>query len=58
MKTATVSAYVDKDVKERAEAILSQLGLSVSDAINLLYHQIILRKGLPFPIDLPDEPQE
>ncbi len=25
------------------------------DAINIFYRQIILRKGLPFPLELPNE---
>ena len=36
------------DVKEKAEAILSELGIPTSTAINMFYRQIVLWNGLPF----------
>ena len=55
-KTATVSARIDENVKTEAEEILQQLGIPVSVVINTLYHQIIERKGIPFPITLSKRP--
>ena len=48
MKDATVSARVECDVKNEAEAILQQLGIPTSVVINSLYRQIIYRHGVPF----------
>ncbi|MDO4549466.1 MAG: type II toxin-antitoxin system RelB/DinJ family antitoxin [Clostridia bacterium] len=56
IKSSNVMARVEPDVKEQAERILSQLGLPVSVAINLLYRQIIMRNGLPFPMTIPVKP--
>lgn len=50
----TVSARIDKSLKNEAEEILVRLGLSHSSAINALYSQIILRQGLPFEVKLPE----
>lgn len=52
-KTSNVIARVEPEIKEQAEAILSQLGVPASMAINLLYRQIILNNGLPFSLTLP-----
>ena len=57
MKDATVSARVECDVKNEAERILQQLGIPVSVVINSLYRQIIYKRGIPFPVTLPDEPR-
>lgn len=49
----TVSARIDSDTKQQADAILRTLGLSPSAAIAALYAQIVLNKGLPFAVQMP-----
>lgn len=49
-KTATARARVEPEVKREAEKILSDCGLSASQAIGLFYRQVVLERGLPFPI--------
>ena len=56
-KNATVSVRIDENVKNQAEDILRQLGIPVSVVINTLYHQIIARNGVPFPLTLPPAPK-
>ena len=48
MKSANVTVRVEPDVKEKAEAILSELGIPTSTAINMFYRQIVRWNGLPF----------
>jgi DNA-damage-inducible protein J len=48
-KTVIVRAPIESGVKEEAEGILAECGLSPSEAIELFYRQIILCRGLPFP---------
>ena len=55
-KDATVSARIDENVKAQAESILQQLGIPVSVVINTLYHQIIIKQGIPFPMTLTKAP--
>ncbi len=56
-KTANVTARIQPEVKEQAEAILSQLGVPVSVFIDMAYRQVILRDGIPFSLNLsPDLP--
>ena len=52
-KTANLYARIEPDVKERAEEILTALGIPVSNAINMFYKQIILQRGIPFEMKLP-----
>ena len=52
-KSSNVIARVEPEIKEEAEAILAQLGISASGAINMFYRQIILWRGLPFRPSLP-----
>ncbi len=53
-KTANLYARIEPNVKEEAESILSTLGLSASNAINLFYKQIILNRGIPFEVKIPE----
>ncbi|MCR5008600.1 MAG: type II toxin-antitoxin system RelB/DinJ family antitoxin [Oribacterium sp.] len=55
-KTATILARVEPEVKEEAEEILSQLGISSSVVINALYKKIIRTRGIPFTFDLSTNP--
>ena len=55
MKTATVRARIDPSLKRKTEMVLHRLGLTTSDAINLLCRQICFRRSLPFPVEIPNE---
>ena len=52
-KSANLYVRIEPDVKEQAESILSTLGISASNAINMFYKQIILQRGLPFDVKIP-----
>ena len=54
-RAATVRARVEPDLKADVERLLGRLGLSTTEAINLFYCQIRLRRGLPFPVEVPNE---
>lgn len=54
-KSASISARIDPDLKQQAEAVFTQLGLTASQAITLFYRQVELQHGLPFPIRLPND---
>lgn len=55
-KTATLNLRVNPTVKERAEAVLSRLGVPMSTAIDMYLNQISLTGGIPFPVTLPKVP--
>lgn len=51
-KYATVFARVEPAIKEQSEIILNNLGLSMSNAIDMYLRQIIIRKGIPFAVSM------
>jgi DNA-damage-inducible protein J len=53
-KTATINVRVDEVIKAKAEKILSKIGISTSDTITMLLHQIVLQKGIPFDVKIPN----
>lgn len=54
-RTATIQARIDPEVKKDAQAILSKLNISMSEAISLYLTQVALQKGIPFEIKIPNE---
>ena len=53
-KTANVTARIQPDIKEQAEAILERLGIPVSVFIDMTYRQVIMRDGVPFSLEIPN----
>lgn len=53
-KTSVIRARIEPNLKEEVERILSRLGLSVSETIQMLYRQIKMRRGLPFDVRIPN----
>ena len=53
-KTAMTHARLTPEVKEKAEAILKELGISISTAYEMFYRQIIAHQGLPFDVRIPN----
>lgn len=56
-KSATVTARVQPEIKQKAEAILSEIGIPVSVVIDTLYRQIIMTGGLPYQLTVPGKLQ-
>jgi DNA-damage-inducible protein J len=56
LDTQTFTIQIDPTLKQNAETVFKQLGLSVSQAINLFFQQVQLRQSLPFEsIEIPNE---
>ena len=45
---------MNEDLKRDVEGVLTQLGLTTTDAITLLFHQIRLTGGIPFDVKVPN----
>jgi DNA-damage-inducible protein J len=54
-KDAYINARVDKQLKAKAEKVLQRIGVSTTDAITMLLHQIVLRNGVPFDVCIPNK---
>ena len=52
-KNDTIHVRVDENVKINAEQTLAMLGLTISEAVNMMLCQVNLTGGLPFQVKLP-----
>ncbi len=57
MTTVNLNIRTEKDVKEQAEVIFSELGLNMTTAINMFLRTAIREHGIPFELklDVPNE---
>jgi DNA-damage-inducible protein J len=54
-RTAMINARTEKELKKEVEGILQSLGMSTTEAINIFFRQVKLRRGLPFPVEIPND---
>ncbi len=54
-KTATITVKINEKLKQNAERVLKTLGINTSQVITMLYKQIELQQGIPFPVKIPNE---
>ena len=54
-RTVTVRARMTPGLKSEVEMLLAQLGVTTTEAINMFFSQIRLRKGLPFSVEVPNK---
>jgi DNA-damage-inducible protein J len=54
-KTATITIRVAPKLKKESEDVFEELGLTTTQAISLFLNQTALNKGLPFPVEIPNE---
>ena len=55
MADSVIRSRIDPKIKDEANLVLRSMGLSMSDAIRLFLHQVIVEKALPFPLKMPNE---
>ena len=53
-RTANVFTRVEPTIKEQAETVLEQLGISMSTAMEIYLRQIVLQRKIPFEMKLPN----
>lgn len=51
--TTALYARIDTNLKESAENVLQQLGITPTSAIQMFYSQIVLTRSLPLNLKLP-----
>ena len=54
-KSAMIRARTEPGLKAEVEKIFHKLGISCSEAINLFFRQVTLKKAIPFDIALPNK---
>lgn len=53
-RTASVYTRIDPKTKAQAEAVLEQLGISMSTAMEMYLRQIAMQRKIPFEMKLPE----
>lgn len=54
-RTSNVFARVEPQIKEEAEEILEQLGIPMSNAVGMFLRQVVMQRGIPFEMKLPQK---
>lgn len=49
-KTSNLNIRIDPDIKEQAEQLFSQFGITITDAINMFLYQSLNYGGIPFEL--------
>jgi len=52
-KTTNINIRTEPEVKHKIENLFSQFGITVSDAVNIFFHQSLMQGGLPFQMQVP-----
>lgn len=50
MSVTNINIRTESDLKEKAQEVLSDLGLDMTTAINVFLNQIVYRQAIPFEI--------
>ncbi len=54
-RSSSIYARIEPELKEQAESVLEQLGIPMSNAIGLFLRQVVLQRGIPFEMKLPQK---
>ena len=54
MADCIVRSRIEPSLKIKANRVLSEMGISMSDALRLFLKQVVVTKSLPFQIRLPN----
>jgi len=58
MSTVQTSLRLDENQFREAKEILSQLGMNFTEAVNIFTNMVVLNRGLPFHVKLPNQETE
>jgi len=53
--TTTLTLRLDPEIKKSAEALFSDFGMSIPDAVSLFLHMALLVRGIPFEVKRPTD---
>lgn len=54
MTKASVTVHLDRRLRQEAEHVLGELGLTPDEAITLLYRAVVAHHALPFEVSIPN----
>lgn len=57
-KNTLIQFRIDHDLKIDAENICNQLGIDLTTVLKMCLKQMIIQKGIPFSVHLPDDEEK
>jgi DNA-damage-inducible protein J len=54
MKTDYIRVRIEPELKRETEAVLAEVGLSMTDAVRLYCRRIVMDGGIPFDLRIPN----
>lgn len=54
-KTSILNIRTEPETKKAIEDLYSKFGITVSDAVNIFFHQSLMLGGLPFQMQIPPQ---
>lgn len=54
-RTATIQTRIDRETKAKAQHILADLHITLSEAIGMFLRQVVYQRGIPFDVKIPNE---
>jgi len=58
MSTTTISINTDTELKEKAQAVFSALGLDITTAVNMFLKQAVYQEAIPFEVRIKQKGRE
>ncbi len=52
-KTANINIRIEPEIKAKVENLFADLGMTVTEAVNIFFHKALLDEGLPFEVKMP-----
>jgi len=52
--SATIQVRVDEPTKTQAKNVFNMLGMSLSEGVCLFLRQVIMHRGIPFEVKIPN----
>ena len=53
--TTRIQARIEEPLKKEGERILKKLGITTTDLMRMTFRQLVMRKGIPFDVRIPNE---
>jgi DNA-damage-inducible protein J len=51
-ESVNLSIRINRNLKENAEALLGELGMNMTTALNIFLRQVVRQGGIPFPVQI------
>ena len=56
MATINLNLRIDRDIKEQAELLFGELGMTMTTAFNIFVRQSLRQRKIPFEVSLQEDP--